>query len=69
MVKRAAEEMTAHSICNYLYELAQEFNRFYEKARIVGDEREALRLGLVTIYRDTLAKGLGLLGISAPSQL
>jgi arginyl-tRNA synthetase len=69
VVARAATEMTAHGICNYLYELAQEFNRFYENARIVGDEREALRLGLVTRYRDTLAAGLGLLGIAAPSRL
>jgi arginyl-tRNA synthetase len=61
--------MSAHGICNYLYELAQEFNRFYEKARIVGDEREAVRLGLVELYRDRLANGLGLLGISAPVRL
>lgn len=69
VVARAAEDMSAHGICNYLYELAQEFNRFYEKARIVGDEREAIRLGLVELYRDTLARGLGLLGIAAPDRL
>lgn len=69
VVERAAAEMSAHGICNYLYELAQEFNRFYEKARIVGDEREAVRLGLVELYRDRLANGLGLLGISAPVRL
>jgi len=69
VVERAAAELTAHGICSYLYELAQEFNRFYEKARIVGDEREALRLGLVELYRDTLAQGLGLLGIAAPERL
>jgi len=69
VVEHAATELTAHGICSYLYELAQEFNRFYEKSRIVGDEREALRLGLVELYRDTLARGLGLLGIVAPSHL
>jgi arginyl-tRNA synthetase len=65
VVERAASELTTHGICGYLYELAQEFNRFYEKARIIGDEREALRLGLVEHYRDTLARGLNLLGIAA----
>lgn len=69
VVARAAAELAAHGICNYLYELAQEFNRFYEKARIIGDEREVVRLGLVELYRDTLARGLGLLGISAPSHM
>ncbi|MEO5949668.1 MAG: arginine--tRNA ligase [Candidatus Saccharimonas sp.] len=69
VVEHAATELSAHGICSYLYELAQEFNRFYENSRIVGDEREALRLGLVMLYRDTLARGLGLLGIVAPAHL
>jgi arginyl-tRNA synthetase len=68
-LERSTRELTTHQICNYLYELAQEFNRFYEKARIVGDEREAVRLSLVGRYADTLADGLGLLGIDAPEQL
>ena len=69
VIEQAALEMTAHGLCNYLYELAQEFNRFYEHSHIVGDEREALRLGLVELYRDTLAKGLALLGIVAPTRM
>lgn len=69
VVARAAVELSAHGICNYLYELAQEFNRFYETSRIIGDEREVVRLGLVELYRDTLARGLGLLGIAAPERL
>jgi len=69
VVARAATELASHGICNYLYELAQEFNRFYEKSRIIGDEREVVRLGLVELYRDTLARGLSLLGISAPNHM
>lgn len=65
VVERAIVELLPHYVCNYLYELAQEFNRFYEKCRIIGDERESLRLELVTRYRDTLANGLTLLGIVA----
>lgn len=69
VIERAAQELMPHLICNYLYELAQVFNRFYEKARIIGDEREAQRLGLVELYAGTLKNGLGLLGIDAPEQL
>lgn len=69
IVERSARELATHPICTYLYELSQEFNRFYEKARIVGDERESVRLALVGRYADTLADGLGLLGIEAPEQL
>ena len=58
-----------HHICTYLYELAQEFNRFYEKNRVIGDDREALRLSLVETYADTLKAGLELLGIHAPERM
>ena len=60
--------MPSH-ICTYLYELAQNFNRFYEHSRIIGDEREGLRLGLVSAYRDVLAHGLSLLNIEAPERI
>lgn len=69
IVEKATAELMPHHVCNYLYELAQEFNRFYEKCRIIGDEREVLRLSLVTRYRDTLRNGLDLLGMVAPEKM
>ena len=69
VLERAASELMPHYICNYLYELAQEFNRFYEKSRIIGDDRQDVRLGIAKLYRDTLAQGLGLLGIAAPERM
>ncbi len=69
VAEKAQAELLPHYICTYLYELAQEFNRFYEHARIIGDEREAFRLALVRRYRDTLASGLKLLGIEALERL
>lgn len=69
VLAKACRELTPHTICNYLYELAKEFNRFYELSRIVGDERQALRLWLVERYKNTLAYGLTVLGIPAPDQL
>lgn len=65
----AVHELTPHTVCTYLFDLAQTFNRFYEKSRIIDDPREALRLSLATRYRDTLAHGLALLGIAAPASL
>ncbi|MFZ1458858.1 MAG: arginine--tRNA ligase [Candidatus Saccharimonadales bacterium] len=69
VVEKATTDLMPHHICNYLYELAQEFNRFYEKNRVIGDAREATRLSLVMLYRDTLARGLALLGIAAPESM
>lgn len=66
---RAIAELAPHSICTFLYELAQEFNRFYEHNRVIDDPRQALRLSLVQRYADRLRDGLQLLGITAPEQM
>lgn len=69
IVARATTEYMPHHVCTYLYELAQTFNRFYESSKVVGDPRQAQRLGLVTLYADVLKDGLGLLGIAAPDHM
>lgn len=68
-VNLATTELMPHHICTYLYELAQAFNSFYEKNRVIGDERQETRLYLVQSYADTLKNGLELLGIYAPDQM
>ena len=65
----ATSELMPHYICTYLYELAQTFNRFYEKNRVIGDDREASRLSLIETYANTLRDGLSLLGIHAPDRM
>lgn len=69
VVERAQRELLPHHICTYLYELAQEFNRFYEKNKVVGDEREPERVALVKHYATTLKSGLEVLGIVAPEKM
>jgi arginyl-tRNA synthetase len=69
VVDKAVAELMPHHICSYLYELAQTFNRFYEKNRVIGDDRQAVRLGLVERYAQTLHNGLNLLGIAAPDKM
>jgi arginyl-tRNA synthetase len=69
IVDKAVAELSPHHICMYLYELAQAFNRFYEHSRVIGDERETLRLALVEQYASLLKDGLELLGIVAPEKM
>lgn len=69
VVANSVDDLMPHHIANYLYELAQEFNRFYEKNRVIGDEREGVRTNLVKCYSDVLKDGLGLLNISAPEKM
>jgi arginyl-tRNA synthetase len=69
VIDRAVTELMPHHIATYLYELAQDFNQFYEGNRVIGDERETVRLRLVKEYANVLRDGLKLLGIEAPEQL
>lgn len=69
VVDRAVTELMPHHVCTYLYELATVFNSFYEHNRVLGDEREQIRLQLVQKYADTLKSGLDLLTIPAPERM
>jgi arginyl-tRNA synthetase len=69
VVERATRELLPSHIASYLYELAQNFNSFYEKNRIIGDPREDLRLKLVGTYAKVLYHGLNLLNIDAPDKI
>lgn len=68
-VEHAIAELAPHHLCNYLYELTQEFNRYYEKNRVLGSDKEEMRLALVQCYRRRLGEGLRLLGIHAPDKM
>ena len=69
VVAHAAKSLEPHYICNYLFELAQEFNRYYENNRVIGGDLEEHRVSLVALYADTLKAGLAILGIHAPEKL
>ncbi len=66
VVLKAGQEITPHIICNYLYEVAQKFNSFYENCPIQKAENEIQkksRLALAVGTGQVLKNGLGLLGI------
>ncbi len=69
VLKEATNEMAPHKVCNYLYEVAQEFSRFYENCPVAGSETETLRAEMVRIYLSTMEHGLNLLGIEVPDEM
>lgn len=69
VLERSVTELRPHHLCTYLYELTQEFNRFYERNRIIGDDREAQRLTILGYYQSVLSRGLTILGIPAPEKM
>ena len=68
-VEQAAQGLEPHHICAYLFELAQEFNRYYEHHQVIGSDKEAHRIAIVALYADILKAGLAILGISAPNEM
>lgn len=69
IIELAMKSLEPHHICTYLFELAQEFNRYYEKNQVVGSDHELHRAGVVALYADTLRAGLMVLGIHAPEKM
>ena len=60
-----------HRLCNYLYELAGAYTAFYDACPVLKAEGEvrSSRLALCALTAETLETGLGLLGITVPSQM
>lgn len=69
VIRQSTTELLPHILCTYLYELAQSFNRFYENSKVIGDEREQIRLRLVQAYAIILKNGLAVLGIPTPDRM
>jgi arginyl-tRNA synthetase len=71
MVQDAAERLAPNLLCTYLFDLAQNFNLFYQKCPILkaeGESRE-FRLHITQATGEVLKKGLSLLGIKTPEKM
>lgn len=69
VLKEAVAEKAPNKICAYLFELAQEFSRFYENVKVIGNENEAELIVIVQAYTNVMEHGLGLLGIEVPEEM
>lgn len=70
-VDSVAESLEPHRLCNYLYELATRYHRFFEACPVLksGDATKASRLSLCKLTALTLERGLGLLGIDVVERM
>jgi arginyl-tRNA synthetase len=71
-IAEASERRAPHRIAAYALELAQEFTAFYRDCKVVGATPapvESFRIGLCVAARGTIARSLGLLGVSAPESM
>src|SRR3989344_4183531 len=72
VVEESASRYAPNLLCNFLFELAQRYNTFYNKWSILGaqgpGERE-FRLLLTVAVGQVIKNGLNLLGIEAPERM
>ena len=70
-LKSCSKNVSPHTICNYLFELAQDFNNFYNTTNVLKADKEIknARLALVKATAQVIKNGLGLLEIEAPEKM
>ena len=66
------EETAPHKLCAYIYELANEFNKFYHETKILSEEDEEKKSGyiaLLTLSKRVIEACIDLLGFEAPERM
>jgi arginyl-tRNA synthetase len=72
VVASVSESLLPNVICNYLFDLAQTFNSFYQSVQVLSQEDSRImdfRLNLCIGTAQVIKNGLYLLGIEAPSRM
>jgi arginyl-tRNA synthetase len=71
-VREAAKAYAPSIIANYVYELAKEYNQFYQSIPIFSETNPAklkFRIALSRAIADAIHRGMGLLGIEVPERM
>ena len=71
-MQAAYEESAPNKVCAYIYDLANEFNRFYHETKILVEEDEAKKAGwiaLLGLTKNVLEACIDVLGFEAPERM
>lgn len=71
-VQKSAQQFSPNLLTNFLYDLAQKYNSFYNKHRILGlkdKNKENFRLAITQTTAEIIKRGLYLLGIESPEKM
>ena len=72
MVEISFRDRAPHKVCEYIYELSNNFNKFYNDTRIISEEDEAKKnswLTLINLVKNTLEQCLELLGMESVERM
>lgn len=68
----AWKELAPHKLCQYIYEVSNNFNTFYHNVMILKEENAELKASYIALLRLTkrvLEKSIDMLGFSAPEKM
>ncbi len=68
----AYTDLAPHKICAYIYQLCNDFNRFYHDTKILAEENQEQKhsyLALLMLTERVLEKSIHILGFSAPDHM
>ena len=69
VVAEATERRGPQGIPVYAIRVADDFNRFYERHRVLDSEQQEFRLALCRATRRVIARSLDLVGVEAPERM
>ena len=72
VIEYSYEELAPHKICSYIYDLSNEFNRFYHETKIISETDTVKQAGwikLLELTKSVLETCIDLLGFEAPERM
>jgi arginyl-tRNA synthetase len=72
MIQESALDFNTGAICNYIFQLAQQFNSFYDKhsiSKAENEEKKNLRIMMIILTSKIISHAMGLLGIKVPEKM
>lgn len=71
MIEDICKDYQVHRVAHYMLDLAERFHSFYQKCRIISDNKrqKTARLGLVVATKIVLKSVLDIMGISSPEKM
>ncbi len=72
MIEGAWKELAPHRICAYIYQVANDFNKFYHETKIISEEdkdKQKSWIALLMLTKGVLETCIDLLGFEAPEAM
>ncbi len=72
MISGAWKDLAPHRICAYIYQTANDFNKFYHETKILAEEDEGRKksyIALITLTLGILEASIDILGFEAPEKM